>query len=100
MSTAAERTVAAAASAAADSAASSASDADAEEEEDAEEVNAEAQAIDQLGALQSSLAQLETLLSPLLHTPLQSLTQQLPPLQAAKLQAALAYATNALFFSQ
>lgn len=73
---------------------------DSDADSGAEEGNAEEQAIEQLGALQSSLTQLETLLSPLLHTPLQSLTQQLPPLQAAKLQAALAYATNALFFSQ
>ena len=66
-----------------------------EEEMTAEE--AAAAAVEQMQALQASIAQLEQLLSPLLHTPLQSLTQQLPPIQAAKLEAALAYTTNALF---
>jgi len=50
--------------------------------------------------LQASIGQLEQLLTPLLHTPLQSLNKQLPPVQAAKLQAALAYTTNALFLCQ
>lgn len=78
------------------SASGSSSDSDSEEMSSEESA---AQSVEQLAALQSSLDQLETMLAPLLHTPLNALTQQLQPLQAAKLQAALAYATNALFFS-
>jgi len=67
------------------------------EEEELTAEEAAAAAVEQMQSLQASIAQLEQLLTPLLHTPLQSLTQQLPPVQAAKLQAALAYTTNALF---
>jgi hypothetical protein len=71
-----------------------------EEEEELTAEEAAAAAVEQMKALQASIGQLEQLLTPLLHTPLQSLNQQLPPVQAAKLQAALAYTTNALFLCQ
>lgn len=57
-------------------------------------------ALGQLDTLQASIEKIEEQIAPLLQLPLQSVTSKLPSVQAAKLQAALAYASSALFFSQ
>merc|ERR1719253_1428194 len=57
-----------------------------------------AEALEQLGALEGSLTELEQELQPLFSTPLKALANGLPALEAAKLNIVGAFAINTLFY--
>ena len=55
---------------------------------------------DKLSAMETSLAKVKSLLSPLLATPLDQLRPKLEPLDRAKLEVSTAFAINSLAFSK